>query len=1096
VISLRVVMAVPLGIASMMAFVCPAFGQTQAIDLPSQDLRVALDKFILIMNVQLVYRVDDLTGLRSRAVHGETDIDQALTLLLEGTGIDFRRDPSGAIVVSKKPARETFAAPPQASPIGILSSSDLEPETITVTGFRASLGRVLEMKRHSVGARDSILAEDIGKYPARNVAESLTRVPGVVISRDTRTDEGRSVTVRGLPANYTIVTINGNPVHMETGDDVGSNARSVDLDAFGADLFSRVDFYKSPLARLDEGGIGGVIDMRTSHPFDYDGRQFAYSLGYGINTFRNKAVPGGSFQASDTWGPFGALAAVTFSRASYELMGSEAAGWGQACNELPTSTNNNTNSIYFDFGAGRTALCGTTPNPGVDPRANIGTYTTDEINQAFVPRWVRNHLELDDRRRLSGLVSLQYKPTDRLDVSFDLLSSLLTDHRNDFTLGGFFRSTQTTPAGYSAAHAGGGDPTRLGKSGDSGLVPLDIGIDANNNLYGTFANYNWQSNNVWYIGKDKLLSGTLNAKYEVQDNLTLTAVGNISDYHGFYSQTGLSAYIYNTTTTYDPRGNYSFSNVTTSVDLRNPALYQGSTVGSAAGPDVDANYWKEGDRVFTGKLAARYGFEPGIAAFARVDVEMGVSWVSTQKTNDKKSNAALVKNTVLSNGQSLATMLPSSFMVDHIRVTNFLDGVKHGNRPTNWASIPDSVYNLVGFIDILSGDVSQLSSVFNVTEAVESAYAEATSSGTILDRPFKMDIGLRFAETRMWGFNYSSSKDSSGNTVYSRNPIHNSYENLLPTVSMSFDAMDDLVLRASYGKTITRAGLSNIALAMNIPNRFNAVAAVGNPDLKPLIADNIDFGVEWYFDGESVLSLGLFYKGLKDLISSSTRYQPWSSLNLPDSALNDLWHQGGLLSNPVDPNLMITVTQPVNLNPMVVKGFEVFYQEPFSFLPEPFDGLGAMASFTYTAGAQNGPGTGFVANDGTIYKMQIQGLSTYSYSTTGYYEKDGISLRLSYSWRSKTPGADTNYFATNLRQWNQARGSLDATVGYEFTDYLELRLDASNLLNEPEIQYLADATGKDSKIGSRFSGAGDGTTRVNTDYIHGVNYMISVRGRL
>jgi iron complex outermembrane receptor protein len=967
-------------------------------------------------------------------------------------------------------------------------------ETVTVTGYRASLEKALNIKRDTVGVRDSIVAEDIGKFPATNIAESLTRVPGVVISRDTRTDEGRSVTVRGLPANYTVVTINGNSVHMETGNDVGSNARSVDLDAFGADLFSRVDFYKSPTAKLDEGGIGGVIDLRTPHPFDYDGRQISYSLGYGINTFRDKAVPGGTFQASNTWGPVGALIAVTAKRSSYEIMGSEAAGWGQACNELPTNTNNNTNSIYYDFGAGHTATCGTTANPGVDPRSNIGSYTMDQINQAFVPRWVRSHLELDDRARYSGVLSLQYKPSDRLDMSFDLMASLLTDHRNDFTMGGFIRSTQTTAAGYTAAHAGGGDPTKLGKSGDSGLVPLDVGIDSNNNLYGTFANYDWQSGNVWYMGKDKFLSGTFNTKYQPLDNLTLTAVANVSDYHGFYSQNGLSAYVYNTTTTYDPRGNYNFSTAKANVDLTNPALYQGATVGSYAGPDVDANYWKEGDRVMTGKLAAQYGLESGVSALGHIDIEAGLSWVSTQKTNDKKSNASLVKNTVLSNGLTLATMLPSTFMVNHLKVTNFLDGVKHGDRPTNWASIPDSVYDMVGFNNILSKDVSQLSSVFNVTEAVESAYVDANSVGSILGRAFKIDAGLRFARTRMWGFNYSSSKDTSGTTVYTKNPIHSSYDDLLPTISMSYDALDDLVLRASYGKTITRAGLGNIAQAMNIPSRFNTAASAGNPKLKPLIANNIDFGVEWYFDQQSVLSVGLFYKGLKNLISSGTTYQAWSTLNLPDSALADLWHEGGVLSNPVDPNLSITVSQPVNLNPMVVKGFEVFYQQPFSFLPEPFDGLGAMASFTYTAGAQNGPGTGFVANDGTIYKMQISGLSTYSYSATSYYEKNGISLRLSYSWRSKTPGGDSNYYTTNLRQWNQARGSLDATVGYEFTDYLELRLDASNLLNESEIQYLADATGKNSKIGARYSGSGDGTSRVNTDYIHGVNYMISVRG--
>ena len=142
-------------------------------------------------------------------------------------------------------------------------------EVVTVTGYRASLEQALNIKRDTVGVRDSIVAEDIGKFPASNIAESLLRVPGVVLARDTRTYEGRQLTVRGLPAAYTIVTVNGNPIHVETNSNVGSNARAVDLDAFGADLFSRVDFYKSPSAKLDEGGIGGVIDLRTPHPFDY-----------------------------------------------------------------------------------------------------------------------------------------------------------------------------------------------------------------------------------------------------------------------------------------------------------------------------------------------------------------------------------------------------------------------------------------------------------------------------------------------------------------------------------------------------------------------------------------------------------------------------------------------------------------------------------------------------------------------------------------------------------------------------------------------------------------------------------------------------------
>jgi iron complex outermembrane recepter protein len=215
----------------------------QPIDIPAQDLKTALEEFVRQANVQLVYRIDDLSGHRSGAVTGEADSMAALMRLLKGTGLALRQDSSGAISVFQPVARPNASNIPAQS---IENSNDLPSETVIVTGYRASLGRALEAKRESNGFRDSVMAEDIGKYPTSNVAESLVRIPGVVVVRDTRTDEGKSVTIRGLGSSYTIVTLNGNPIRIVTATSVGSNNRSVDIDGLSADLFSRVDFHKSP----------------------------------------------------------------------------------------------------------------------------------------------------------------------------------------------------------------------------------------------------------------------------------------------------------------------------------------------------------------------------------------------------------------------------------------------------------------------------------------------------------------------------------------------------------------------------------------------------------------------------------------------------------------------------------------------------------------------------------------------------------------------------------------------------------------------------------------------------------------------------------
>jgi outer membrane receptor protein involved in Fe transport len=195
----------------------------------------------------------------------------------------------------------------------------------------------------------------------------------------------------------------------------------------------------------------------------------------------------------------------------------------------------------------------------------------------------------------------------------------------------------------------------------------------------------------------------------------------------------------------------------------------------------------------------------------------------------------------------------------------------------------------------------------------------------------------------------------------------------------------------------------------------------------------------------------------------------------------------------------------VNANPMVVKGFEVFYQQPFTFLPEPFDGLGALANFTYTAGSQSGSGTGFVTNPGTTgsvaYRSPIPGLSNYTYSATMYYEKDSYNVRLSYNWRSKSEAGQGNYYQANWRMWTQARGTLDGTVGYDILDNLEIRFDVTNLLNtNGDYQFLETAVPAGyvwNANYARFADPAHGDrSHIFYNYLHGRNFSISLRGHL
>ena len=176
------------------------------------------------------------------------------------------------------PAWAAEDQPPASDGGGAASTAETQQSTaaddneIVVTGYRASLQSATNAKRQSVGFTDSIFAEDIGKFPDTNIAESLNRVPGVIIGREI-TGEGLQVAIRGLGTSFTRVLLNNAPVAIaSTGrTDAQSTNREVDLDLLPTELFTRLTVSKSPTAEMLEGGAAGTVNMRSARPFDHPG---------------------------------------------------------------------------------------------------------------------------------------------------------------------------------------------------------------------------------------------------------------------------------------------------------------------------------------------------------------------------------------------------------------------------------------------------------------------------------------------------------------------------------------------------------------------------------------------------------------------------------------------------------------------------------------------------------------------------------------------------------------------------------------------------------------------------------------------------------
>jgi len=301
--------------------------------------------------LQIIAPADKLKGVKTHSLHGAIDSRAALKLLLEGTGLTVASDdghtislrfPEGAGNTTSKvtpaagagrlaaagntlsSAGQTAAANPQASAAAAQNSSELGE--IVVTGIRSSITTARAIKRDSQGIVDAIAPEDIGKLPDTNLAESLQRITGVSIDRSG--GEGEFITIRGFGPEFNTVLLNGRQMATAT-DPTQASGRAFSFDVLASELVSGVEVYKSSTARLQSGGVGSTVNIKTARPFDYSGFKFSGSADMNHDENTGKSAPDASFLISDLFadGKFGALVSGSYQKRHDELKAATTDGW-------------------------------------------------------------------------------------------------------------------------------------------------------------------------------------------------------------------------------------------------------------------------------------------------------------------------------------------------------------------------------------------------------------------------------------------------------------------------------------------------------------------------------------------------------------------------------------------------------------------------------------------------------------------------------------------------------------------------------------------------------------------------------------------------
>ena len=358
-----------------------------------------------------------------------------------------------------------------------------------------------------------------------------------------------------------------------------------------------------------------------------------------------------------------------------------------------------------------------------------------------------------------------------------------------------------------------------------------------------------------------------------------------------------------------------------------------------------------------------------------------------------------------------------------------------------WNDLPDYLtfdrnavidYYFGGLANPDVGDADDLLSSWDVSEDISAQYVQLDFATEIFALPLTGNIGVRAAQTETTSSGYQQGP----NVWVETSPgvweemageveavaIDHDYDEVLPSLNMTLAVTDEQQVRLGVAKTIARAPVDLMSPSLNLnDDLFGAnpgESSSGNPKLDPFRATQVDLGYEWYFNDESSVAATVYYKDLDTFIARAADAEQ-------------------IVYNGTTYN----VSRPINGEGGYIRGYEVLYQQAFSSLPEPFNGLGVYANYAFTESNVEQ----FVPLYST--KSALTGLSEHVGNLTLWYYKDGFEARTSYSYRSEFQ-RDINA-VQGEEGINDSEGYVDLSLSYEMDDHYKFYFQVQNLTNEP-----------------------------------------------
>jgi len=930
-------------------------------------------------------------------------------------------------------------------------------DTVVVQGIRGSLTSSMNLKRDSQGVVDGIVAEDIGKFPDTNLAESLQRISGVSIDRSL--GEGARVTVRGIGPDYNLVMLNGRQMPASSnGNGAGvSNSRAFDFANLASEAISSVEVYKTSRASIPPGGIGATINIRTARPLESEpvinvGMKGVYDTSNGNlpDSLQGHDITpeiSGIFSQRYLDGTFGVALTGSYQERDF---GFSQVGVPNGWRPFRGDENN----------------WGTIPQPGTSGSENI-TNRPGPTDIYSVPQNLNYSVNGVQRQRTNGQLTLQWAPADNITTTLDYTYSenKIQQQRNELSVWfNFGPSVSSWTDGPVAAP----------------LIYKEIINPATSDV-------SMGGMRLANVNENKSLG--FNVDWDISDSLDLSL-----DYHNSSAETrpdspwgsagvlGMSAFVRGDTTADFTR---DFPVVTIALP---PGVSQVEPSQALVSGSVFNNAYNKSEIEQT-QLKGRYEFGEysGLDFGASyTDVENRTAFGFMQRdTWGGVGTAADYDDSIFSpdnmgnyfesfSGHNASSFTDRFLLFDFDRLR--ARAAELTGHP-EWYRAPDAFTRDLRTEEKSTGGYMQYTTTFNwsmplnLAAGVRYEKTEVTSSALV-----PTATGISWSAANELNLNFGEPGFAT---------LRGEYDYWLPNLDVSLDITDSIILRGSYSQTIGRPGWADIQGGRTLDQIVRVdggTGTQGDPSLKPLLSDNFDLSFEWYFAESSYVSVGYFRKDIENYIGTSQIIDVGGSdgetpFNLHTPVGGGYWNaalangcpqadvvcirnyilgnfngQPGVTRTGTDANGNATgtinglasdplasfkITTPANKQDSTLDGWEFNIQHVFGET-----GFGVAANYTIV----DSPDLNY---DNAVLGGQfaLVGLSD-SANLVLFYEKYDWSVRAAYNWRDQFLSAVFDGSGIPNPNYVDDYGQLDISVGYQINDHMSVQFEGINITDE------------------------------------------------